>query len=79
MTTNTISIIVPIYNVEKYLFQCLESIVNQTNDNFIVLLINDGSTDNSENIAKEFVSAHPEKFKLFNKENGNLSDARNFR
>lgn len=78
MTINTISIIVPIYNVEKYLHQCLESIVNQTCDNFTTLLINDGSTDDSESIAKEFVSAHPEKFKLFNKENGGLSDARNF-
>jgi len=78
MATNTISIIVPIYNVEKYLHQCLKSIVNQTCDNFTTILINDGSTDNSESIAKEFVSAHSGKFKLFNKKNGGLSDARNF-
>ena len=47
MRNELISIIVPIYNVEKYLRQCLDSIMNQTYRNFECLLINDGSSDNS--------------------------------
>jgi len=50
MADELISIIVPIYNVEKYLRQCLDSILNQTYQNFECLLINDGSPDNSEDI-----------------------------
>ena len=46
-----ISIIVPIYNVEKYLNRCLESLVNQTYQDLEILLVNDGSTDNSASIA----------------------------
>lgn len=73
-----ISIIVPIYNVELYLDICLTSITKQSNHNFITLLINDGSTDNSQSIAECYVENHPELFTLYNKENGGLSDARNF-
>ena len=50
-----ISIIVPIYNVENYLRQCLDSILNQTYQNFECLLINDGSPDNSADICREYV------------------------
>ncbi|WP_304963038.1 glycosyltransferase family 2 protein, partial [Thomasclavelia cocleata] len=49
-----ISIIVPIYNVEKYLDKCLESIVNQTYKNIEIILVNNGSTDNSLTIAKQW-------------------------
>jgi len=73
-----ISIIVPIYNVEQYLAQCLESLELQSCHDFVVLLVNDGSTDSSEDIAKQFVARNPNKFQLFNKINGGLSDARNF-
>ena len=73
-----ISIIVPIYNVEAFLDECLASIANQTNKSFIALLINDGSTDNSLTIAQRYVNNHPELFKLYTKENGGLSDARNY-
>ncbi|MBF0716090.1 glycosyltransferase family 2 protein [Gemelliphila palaticanis] len=72
-----ISIIIPIYNVEKYLVECLESVKNQTYKNLEILLINDGSTDNSEQICRQFVEKD-NRFKLFNKTNGGLSDARNF-
>jgi len=50
-----ISVIVPVYNVEQYLRQCLDSILNQTYTNFEVLLVNDGSTDSSRMICQEYV------------------------
>ena len=71
-----ISIIVPIYNVENYLRQCLDSIVSQTYQNFECLLINDGSPDNSEDICREYVDKDS-RFKFFDKENGGVSSARN--
>lgn len=72
-----ISIIVPIYNVEKYLRMCLDSIENQTYSNIEVLLINDGSPDSSGEICQEYV-ARDSRFHYFEKENGGLSDARNY-
>lgn len=77
MGNELISIIVPIYNVENYLRQCLDSIQNQTYQNFECLLINDGSPDNSADICKEYV-AKDARFRYFEKENGGLSSARNF-
>lgn len=71
-----ISIIVPIYNVENYLRQCLDSIMNQTYQNFECLLINDGSPDNSADICREYVSKDS-RFRYFEKENGGVSSARN--
>ena len=71
-----ISIIVPIYNVEKYLRQCLDSIQNQTYQNFECLLINDGSPDNSADICREYLEKDS-RFKYFEKENGGVSSARN--
>ena len=71
-----ISIIVPIYNVENYLRQCLDSIVSQTYQNFECLRINDGSPDNSEDICREYV-AKDARFRYFEKENGGVSSARN--
>ena len=76
MRNELISIIVPIYNVEKYLRQCLDSIMNQTYRNFECLLINDGSSDNSEDICREYVSKDS-RFRYFEKENGGVSSARN--
>lgn len=73
-----VSIIVPIYNVEKYLNRCLESLVNQTLKDIEIILVNDGSTDNSGKIAKEYAEMYTEKIKYLEKENGGLSDARNF-
>ena len=71
-----ISIIVPIYNVENYLRHCLDSIQNQTYQNFECLLINDGSPDNSAGICREYVSKDS-RFRYFEKENGGVSSARN--
>ena len=73
-----ISVIVPVYNVEKYLEKCLDSLVNQTLQGLEILVVNDGSTDGSQKIIDDFQSRFPQKIKTFVKENGGLSDARNF-
>ena len=72
-----ISVIIPIYNVEKYIRKCLETIQEQTFRDFEVLMINDGTRDNSGKIAKEFAE-NDSRFTLYTKENGGLSDARNY-
>ena len=72
-----ISIVVPIYNVEKYLEKCLDSILAQDYFDYEVLLINDGSKDNSEEICLRYASKH-QNFSYYKKENGGLSDARNY-
>lgn len=72
-----VSVIVPVYNVEKYLDKCLDSVVNQTFNNYEIIIINDGSPDNSEAIIKKFLKKYPQKIKYYKKENGGLSDARN--
>lgn len=71
-----IAIIVPIYNVEKYLSKCLDSITNQTYTNLEILLINDGSTDSSLEIAKNYANKDS-RITIIDKENGGLSNARN--
>jgi glycosyltransferase involved in cell wall biosynthesis len=73
-----VSIIVPVYNVENYLAKCLDSLINQTQQNIEILVVNDGSKDNSEQIIQNYAQKYPEKIKSFIKENGGLSDARNF-
>ena len=73
-----ISVIVPVYNVENYLGKCLNSLVNQTLPEIEILVINDGSTDNSQKIIEFFQNKFPQKIKAFTKKNGGLSDARNF-
>lgn len=73
-----LSIIVPIYNVENYLSKCIDSLLNQDYEDYEIILINDGSTDNSENIAKNYQKKYKEKIKLYTKENGGLSSARNY-
>lgn len=71
-----ISIIVPIYNVEDYLSRCIESILSQTYENLEIILVNDGSTDNSIDICKKYLEIDS-RLKLIIKENGGLSSARN--
>ncbi|WP_027383404.1 glycosyltransferase family 2 protein [Epilithonimonas caeni] len=73
-----VSIIVPVYNVELYLEKCLLSLVNQTLQDIEILVVNDGSKDNSQQIIEKFQKDHPNKIFGFIKENGGLSDARNF-
>lgn len=77
MTQHTaISVIVPIYNVEKYLKHCLSSIQNQTFKNFNVIMINDGSDDDSPEIACSFAESD-NRFLFYNVERGGVSNARN--
>ncbi|MBQ1321947.1 MAG: glycosyltransferase [Solobacterium sp.] len=71
------TVIVPVYNVQNYLLECLESIIAQTEENLEILCVNDGSTDNSREILAEF-SRRDERIKILDKPNGGLSDARNF-
>ena len=77
MENQLISVIVPIYNVENYLRQCLDSILEQTLSHFEVILVNDGSPDSSGDICREYVEKDS-RFHYFEKENGGLSDARNY-
>ena len=71
-----ISVIVPVYNVEDYLEECLESIQQQTYTDIEVILVNDGSTDGSKEICERYC-AKDNRFKLINQENQGLSEARN--
>ena len=72
-----LSIIVPIYNVEDYLEECLKSLYNIKNIKLEIILVNDGSKDNSFKIMKKFKEIYPEKTVLIDKKNGGLSSARN--
>lgn len=71
-----VSVIVPVYNVEQYLSDCLESICRQTLKEIEIIVVNDGSTDNSLSIIKSFQQKYSN-IKLINKKNGGLSSARN--
>ena len=72
-----ISVIVPVYNVEKYIDECLSSICSSTLKEIEILLIDDGSTDHSGNICEEW-KKKDNRIKVYHKSNGGLSDARNF-
>lgn len=73
-----ISVIVPIYNVEPYLKRCVDSLLEQTYQNFEILLVDDCSTDNGPEIAKEYAQTHPQLCRFIQREkNGGLSAARN--
>lgn len=70
------SIVVPVYNVEKYLKRCLDSLINQTYKNIEIILVNDGSTDSSRDICEEY-RALDDRIIIVDKENGGQSTARN--
>ena len=74
------SVIMAIYNVEKYLNEAIDSVINQTigfEDNIEIILVNDGSPDNSEKICKEYAKKYPNNIKYIKKTNGGVSSARN--
>ena len=73
-----VSVIVPVYNVEKYLAQCLESLVMQTLESIEIIVVNDGSPDNSQAIIDRYQALFPNKVFSYLKPNGGLGDARNF-
>lgn len=76
MTNPKISVIVPVYNVEKYLHRCIDSILSQTYTDFELLLINDGSKDKSGDVCDDY-AAKDNRIRVFHKENGGVSRARN--
>ena len=69
-----VSVIVPVYNMEKYIERCLDSLINQTLKDMEIIVINDGSTDNSKEIIKKYLP----KIQYYEKKNGGLSSARNY-
>lgn len=71
-----ISVIIPVYQVEKYIEECIRSVISQTNDNWEIILVNDGSQDNSGNIC-DLYSEKDKRIQTIHKVNGGLSDARN--
>lgn len=71
-----VSIIIPIYNTEKYISKCLDSIISQTYNNWEVILINDGSTDNTYELCKRYISSD-NRIYIINKNNTGVSDSRN--
>lgn len=71
-----VSIIVPIYNVEAFLDKCISSIIKQTYKNYELILVNDGSTDDSESICENYLD--DARVHYYKKQNGGLSDARNY-
>lgn len=71
-----VSVVVPIYKVEKYLHRCIDSILNQTYPHLEIILVDDGSPDNCGQIADDYAK-RDERIKVIHKQNGGLSDARN--
>lgn len=76
MNKTKISVVVPIYNVEKYLKKCIDSVLSQTYSNIEIILVDDGSTDNSPTICDEYAKKD-DRIRVIHKCNGGLSDARN--
>lgn len=72
-----VSVIVPAYNTKDYMEECLDSILNQTIDEIEILVVDDGSTDGTTDIIKEYEKKYPEKIKAFYKPNGGQAEARN--
>ena len=76
MEKGKISIVVPMYNVEKYLPECVDKLLDQTYKNLEIILVDDGSPDNCGKIADDYAKKD-ERVKVIHKPNGGLSDARN--
>lgn len=72
-----VSVIVPVYNTEKYLNKCLDSLVAQTLDDLEVIVVDDGSTDASTSIIKEYATKYPNRVRAYYKKNGGQATARN--
>lgn len=73
-----LSIIVPVYGVEKYIDKCLDSLVKQSLKEIEIIVVNDGTKDNSQKIIDKYVKKYPEKIKSYIKENGGQGSARNY-
>lgn len=73
-----VSVIIPAYNVENYIGDCIESLVVQTLDNIEILIVNDGSTDRTQEIIDHYCEEYPQKIRSFSQKNSGPSKARNF-
>lgn len=73
----SVSVIVPVYNMESYLEKCMDSLVNQTLEDIEIIVVNDGSVDNSLKILNKYKKKYPEKVQVINQENSGISVARN--
>ena len=71
-----VSIVIPIYNVEKYIHKCIESVLGQTYKNLEIILVEDGSPDRCPSICDKYAQ-EDKRIKVVHKKNGGLSDARN--
>ena len=74
--THKVSVVIPIYNVQEYLNECVSSIVNQTYQNLEIILVDDGSPDSCPMMCDAWKD-HDDRIIVIHKENGGLSDARN--
>ena len=73
-----LSIIIPVYNLEKYLPKCLDSLVNQTLQEIEILCIDEGSTDSTTEIISRYVEKYPDKVSIFNKQNEGEYASKNY-
>ena len=78
MSKHSVSLIIPMYNVEKYIEDCLDSVINQNYQHYEIIIIDDGSTDNSLIKAQKMMENSTQPFSIYQKPNGGLSDARNY-
>ena len=78
MSKYKVSIIVPVYGVEKYIDKCLDSLVKQSLKEIEIIVVNDGTKDNSQKIIDKYVKKYPDKIKSYIKENGGQGSARNY-
>lgn len=72
-----ISVIVPVYNAEKFIDKCIESVIGQTYKEIELILVNDGSKDNSLKILQKYEKQYPKMIKVFNQDNQGAGTARN--
>ena len=77
LNMTVLSIVVPVYNVEKYLRQCLDSVIGAKTDEYEIVCVNDGSTDSSPAILEEYREKYPETVRVVHTENGGLGAASN--
>lgn len=77
MDEQRVSIVVPVYNVERYIAKCVESLLNQDYSNYEIILVDDGSTDGSPKLCDKYANAN-DNVVCLHKSNGGLSDARNY-
>lgn len=78
MSFAKVTVVIPTYNAEEYISKCIESVLHQNYQQYIILVVNDGSTDGTENIVKKIAESHSDKIVLYTKANEGLSSARNY-